>query len=64
MNTTTHVKLCVDPDQVCLQGGCGYCNFGTFKTVEWLRNYAARHGWTTDFNYGFDHGWPNREKKS
>lgn len=60
----THVRLCTNPDQVCLQGGCGYCHYGTFKTVGWLRQYAIRHGWLSDFNYGYESGWPNQDKKT
>jgi hypothetical protein len=59
----THVRLCTNPDWCCLEGGCGYCDHGTFKTVRWLRQYAARNGLTKHFNYGYESGWPNRDKR-
>lgn len=69
------VKTCTNPDQVCLQGGCGYCRYGTFKMVKTLRAYAARlddlepnpngktGGWLKSFNYGWGYGWPNYPMK-
>lgn len=60
----SRVKLCKNPDQVCLQGGCGYCrDTGTFKTVGWLRAYAKRKGWLEDFNFGYSRQWPNQPKE-
>lgn len=63
MSEITHVKMCVDPDKVCLQGGCLYCNGGTYKTVSWLENYSVRKKLEKDFNYGARTGWPNLLKK-
>lgn len=63
MSVIIRVKLCVRPDSVCLQGGCGYCRYGTFKTVKWLRQYAKRNALLKDFEYGLARRWPNQEKK-
>jgi hypothetical protein len=62
------VRLCKKPDAVCLQGGCGYCSDGlekdhAWKTPEqWLR-YAEKAGMLKDWQYGYEHRWPNREKR-
>lgn len=71
------VKTCKNPDRVCLQGGCGYCRYGTFKMVKTLQRYALRRetedaidgvkksgkGWLDSFNYGWGYGWPNYPMK-
>jgi hypothetical protein len=31
-----------EPDGLCMQGGCIYCNFGAFRSVNIIRGYAAR----------------------
>lgn len=57
------VKTCKQPDKVCLQGGCGYCRYGTFKMVKSLRRWATSNGLLDDFNYGHGYGWPNYPMK-
>lgn len=66
MITITHVKLCTVPDEVCLQGGCGYCSQkgAVWWKISTLRNYAERKGWLSSFLYGYERHWPNRSKRT
>lgn len=69
-------KICwPDPDSVCLEGGCGYCNSGVWKSVEAIEVYAYKVGIKTlegggtadyprSFRWGRDYGWPNTERRT
>lgn len=49
-----------NPDEVCLQGGCGYCNEGDFQTLEAIYAYAVTVGLLRDYRIGWDNYWYNR----
>lgn len=62
------VRLCTRPDSVCLQGGCGYCSTGNSRQTRWwsidkLERYAFTNNMLEDFRYGYEHRWPNRDKR-
>ena len=38
-------KICwPTPDATCLHGGCGWCEYGKWKTLDQVEAYAARRG--------------------
>lgn len=68
IDESTEVRLCKEPDAVCLQGGCGYCSDGLERDHAWRtpagwERYARKAGLFTDWQYGYETGWPNREKR-
>lgn len=57
-------KICwPDPDGVCMEGGCTYCNDGRFILIETIKKIARRKGMIEEFNYGGKDNWPNVLKK-
>lgn len=53
------VKMCKNPDRICLQGGCLFCDAGKFQSVKSLKKYAIKNDMLDDFEYGLRQGWPN-----
>lgn len=53
-----------NPDAVCLQGGCLYCDYYPFRDVDTIRRYADRRGLLKDFLWGQEWGWPNIAKRT
>lgn len=51
------------PDEVCLEGGCIYCNDKPFKSVEDIRMYAEAGGLLDSFDYGQARNWNNAESR-
>jgi hypothetical protein len=49
-----------NPDAVCLQGGCSYCNDYDFRPLAEVFRYARRTGQTSDYWLGWDNFWWNR----
>jgi hypothetical protein len=49
------------PDEVCLQGGCLYCNDRPFRTLLQIRVYAREAGYLAAYNYGEAHDFWNAE---
>lgn len=45
-----------NPDKICLQGGCIYCDDHPFKGEVAIRSYAYSKGWQADFQYGWENG--------
>jgi hypothetical protein len=57
----TSRRICwPDPDAVCLQGGCSYCNEGDFQTLRTIYRYARDHDMLRDYNIGWDNYWYGR----
>ena len=69
-------KICwPEPDSVCLEGGCIYCNgFGKWKNIGEVGAYAREVGiktyhpgvtrdYVASFRWGRDWGWPNTEQR-
>lgn len=49
----TERRICwPNPDAVCLQGGCGYCNEKPFQPLDKILRYAQRHGLPESYRYG------------
>jgi hypothetical protein len=55
-----------DFDEVCLQGGCLYCNDSKFVDVEVILRKvreSADEGMLNSFRYGEAHRWHNADTK-
>lgn len=53
-----------NPDGVCLEGGCGYCNYERFRDVKSIRKYVDKHPeLEKDFIYGMQRGWNNAKSR-
>lgn len=65
MKLITQRKICwPNPDAVCLEGGCGYCNYEKFHTIDEIRKHVDKHPKLEKaFNYGSSHNWNNAETK-
>ena len=64
MSGTAQRRICwPDPDWCCLEGGCGYCNYEGWRSIEGIRQYAQRHKLMKHYNYGRDTGWPNIDQR-
>lgn len=71
----TKRKICwPHPDATCLEGGCGYCNYGPYRAISTIRRYAENAGTLKNravgeksameaFRYGEAHEWNNAESK-
>lgn len=70
-------KICwPNPDWCCLEGGCGYCNSGQWRSIAQIAFYAIKVGVKTyddgrpskdypaAFRWGRDWGWPNTEQRT
>lgn len=61
MNRSDSRRICwPNPDSVCLQGGCGYCNDGDFQTLETIYGYARTNELLRDYRIGWDNAWYGR----
>lgn len=54
-------RICWPPDEVCLEGGCLFCNDSPYRYVSAIEDYAIEHGMLEAFDYGKRHGWNNAE---
>lgn len=55
-------KICVPYDNVCLQGGCGYCNdFGKWRAVSTLERETRGTALESDFQYGLQYDFHNAD---
>lgn len=53
-----------NPDHVCLEGGCGYCNYEQFRDVSEIGDYVDEHPeLRKSFAFGRDSGWNNAQKR-
>lgn len=51
--TVRRRRICwPNPDEVCLQGGCLYCEDGKLVSLDNIRNYAFSHDLIEAFMYG------------
>jgi len=65
-------KICwPTPDATCLEGGCGWCEFGVWKTLDQVEAYASKAGVLKNrgigekpamqaYRYGLDRDFHNR----
>lgn len=62
MRTKTAIKrkICSRPDNVCLQGGCGYCRDGRWRKIETLEK---EFGDNEDFQWGLRNDFANAQVK-
>lgn len=55
--TDRFIKICwPNPDRVCLQGGCIYCQDNVGQILSEVRKYAKDKKMTEDFEYGLIYG--------
>lgn len=52
-----------NPDEVCLEGGCMYCNDNPFKLVDDIEVYAEARDLMDSFIYGGSRNWNNAESR-
>jgi hypothetical protein len=51
--TVRRRRICwPNPDKVCLEGGCLYCEDGPLTSLDNIRSYASSHGLMKAFMYG------------
>ena len=64
MTAISKRRICwPEPDKVCLQGGCMYCNMGRFRSLGTISKYARDHGLQDDYLYGLEHDFFNAETR-
>lgn len=49
-----------NPDAVCLQGGCSYCNDCDYKFLHEIWKYAQNKNLESDYKIGRENNWYNR----
>lgn len=54
-----NIRICwPNPDSVCIQGGCLWCQDAKVKTeVKRVELYVDRKGWELDWSIGLTHRW-------
>ena len=52
-----------NPDSVCLEGGCIYCNDKPFRTYVEIQDYAEKVNLISSYNYGLSRNWHGKESK-
>lgn len=58
-------KICwPDPDAVCIEGGCGYCNRYRYQSVDRIERFAQKNGLMDAFDFGLNHNWNNAQSRA
>lgn len=52
-----------NPDEVCIEGGCIYCNDKPFKSVEEIEIYAEARYMLDSFRWAQTRNWNNAESR-
>jgi hypothetical protein len=59
MGNKGSIRICwPDPDKVCIQGGCLWCQDAEAKTeVKRVEILVEKKGWERDWSIGLSHRW-------
>jgi hypothetical protein len=56
------IRICQPFDQVCLQGGCLWCQDHPKSLVSDVRRIAREKGWEADLDYGLARNLSGRKR--
>lgn len=64
VNPKAVIRICwPEPDKVCLQSGCTWCQDSTHRIqISTVAKYAEERGMGEDFAYGLGADWATRHK--